>query len=356
MKVLVKAYTVQNLGDDLLLHLLFTRYPQITFEIEIGKFSEKYERCWSYPNVTINNSHDLFFRIQRKLGLLTVGRKKLKGYDAIVYLGGSIFMENPDNIILDRLFRKTLCVAGKNKIPVFVLNCNFGPYHTEKYRLDKQDCFARCRQVCFREQYSYRLFGHLPQATYAPDAVFSYHQPVQTEPGTLGISVIDLENRPTLGSASDLYDLFLDQIIQRHYKDGYRIVLFDFCTEEGDGKAAEKIALRHNEKNIETVHYNGELQAFLNCFLSMERLVVMRFHAMVLAAAHHIPFLPVVYSSKMSHVIEDLSLADSYIDLEHPQNPFGKLQFSKWKGDGVSMRQDVFGIFEQVIVKGNEKT
>lgn len=351
MKILVKAYTVLNLGDDLLLHLLFTRYPDIQFELEIGNFAQAYQKRWNYSNVTIKSPDSLLLKIQRKLGYVPINRKRLAEYDAIVYLGGSIFMENPQNNALDILFRKTVRFAEKKKLPVVILNCNFGPYQTEAYRQDKKDCFARCRQVCFRDRYSYQLFEQLSQATYAPDMVFSYHHPVKKQPGTLGISLISLKNRPALTETKELYNLFLDQLIQRHFKDGYDIVLFDFCSEEGDGEAAEEVVSRHSGKRIEIVHYDGSLKLFLDRFLSMERLVATRFHAMVLAAAHKIPCLPVVYSPKMRHVIEDLSLTESYVDLEHPHNAFGKLQFSQWQGATEEMQQDVFGIFERIIVK-----
>lgn len=77
-----------------------------------------------------------------------------KRCDAIVYIGGSIFIEydNWKQILTwwdyEALNRK-----------FYILGANFGPYKTEEYRNKLASIFNNVQDICFRDKYSYNLFS-----------------------------------------------------------------------------------------------------------------------------------------------------------------------------------------------------
>lgn len=322
MLVLVQAYTKLNVGDDLFLHTLFQRYPKVNFEINVyDDFFTDYRRfALQYRNVKVIGRHSLMYRIKNKLGISDIERGRLKKYDAVVNIAGSIFMENTENTEYDDNQEKEISYLFKKKIPVFFLSCNFGPYYTQDYKRRKEEMFKKCTDVCFRDKYSYDQFAKYSSVRYAPDAVFTMELPtVVPKKHTLGISVIDLISRGKMKKFYNDYKELIIKLICDYASEGYEIYLFSFCKIEGDEDAVDDIMYDISdcelEDRVHKVCYDGRLTQFLNTFLSMERMVCTRFHSMVLAVMGGIPMLPLVYSSKVSNVIDDLGLCKNVMQI-----------------------------------------
>lgn len=316
MRVLVQAYTKLNVGDDLFLHTIFNRYPDVDFVINVyDDFYRDYRRFrLAYDNVEVNGKHSLAYRIKRRLGIFDIDKKKIKNFDAVVHMSGSIFMENPENSEYDNTVEREVDYLYKKNIPVYFLSCNFGPYFTQGYKKRKENMFKKCRDICFRDRYSYEMFAHLQNVRYAPDAVFSLNTPsVISKPYTLGISVINLDSRPTLRRFSEEYRNLIVKIAKEYLAYDYDVYLYSFCEFEGDGVAVDRIAQQlyqyGAEGRVHVIKYSGRMDRFLNSYLSMERTVCTRFHSMILSSLKHIPMLPIIYSGKVSNVVKDLNLS-----------------------------------------------
>lgn len=322
MLVLVQAYTKLNVGDDLFLHTIFSRYPDVDFEINVyDEFYADYRRfVLAYRNVSVNNRHSLWYRIKRKMGIVGIDSSVISKYDAVVHIAGSIFMENSENSEYDIIQEKEVDFFAGSSIPVYFLSCNFGPYYTQEYKKRKENMFRKCADVCFRDKYSYELFAHLPNVRYAPDAVFSANiKPAYSRKNTLGVSVINLSVRPKLRKFATDYKNLIIKIAKNYLMDGYDVYLFAFCEFEGDTQAAQEIfetLIRYGvEDKVHIINYNGRLEGFLNTYLSMEQAVCTRFHSMVLSAAANMPMLPLIYSGKVSNVIYDLDLCSHVLQI-----------------------------------------
>ena len=80
-KILVFAYLRNNVGDDLFVVELLTRYPNHIFYINV--LEEKYGKPFKkYKNAIIQKVDEENFN-----GI------EIESYDGFVYIGGSIFME-----------------------------------------------------------------------------------------------------------------------------------------------------------------------------------------------------------------------------------------------------------------------
>lgn len=323
-RVLVTAYFAKNVGDDLFLKVLFDRYPHVNWELltanrdylKIFKTYNNVKITYSYRDIKINKYHfNPFFLINK----LLQGAKK---YDAIVHIGGSIFMQSPAWRMKlaerDYLIRKFK--AKRN----FILGANFGPFKDRFFIKKYRDLFMEYDDVCFRDSLSYQLFKGLENVRYAPDVVLNLNDRQTKSPRkVIGLSTIHLENRAGLKKYSERYNHKIAQLIEGYIEEGYQIRLFSFCETEGDLQGIKDIKRAVDPKylkSIKVINYQGDLDAFLKDFKACERIIGTRFHALILAMIYDQPFYPLIYSQKSSNFLADLgfqNLGCQIKDIEH---------------------------------------
>lgn len=318
-KIFLYAYDRQNLGDDLFVHTIVKRYPDAQFYIWSDRENRKTFAC--LPNLKVVDKDSAFVRMLHKLRPSLVSRYKAwleKGCDAVVYIGGSIFMEYPN--------WETICswweYEAENR-PFYVLGANFGPYHTEAYREKMARIFSRCRDVCFRDRYSYGLFRDVDIVRWAPDILFSYPMPkVPVKEKQIFVSVINCAGRDEshdLGSCDARYVANMAKLLQGYLEDGYDLVLASFCKEEGDEDGIAKILAAMDctdHPQIRVMAYDGTNSGELTAAIAESGgVIATRFHAAILALAAGRPVLPIVYSDKTIHVLEDLGFGGAVYDL-----------------------------------------
>lgn len=327
MNVFIKAYMAFNLGDDLFIKVLLDRYPETDFHLSapaayknvFGNYSNLHiseiSGMWSWSNfirrvegrILRKTSSSMYRHFQRRLL-----RRKIEAFaeksDAFVSIGGSIFMQPTQrpvysdieyyNAIVNRYF------VNKKKI---VIGSNFGPYEDPEYLNAYRKIFSKMDDVCFREQFSADLFKHLPQVRTAPDVVFNMD--VQKNKGekikqSIGFSIVSLKYKSKTIHPADYYQQYAG-IINFFIKRGYKITLFSFCKHEGDETAIHNI-FPLLEGSVEWVFYNGDIDNFLCAYSKMESMFCGRFHAMILSLLFSQNIFPVIYSNKMSNVLNDL--------------------------------------------------
>lgn len=239
-EILVKAYLNFNLGDDLFIKILTERYPNINFYIESD--DKNYTQIFKSSKIYLYKKSRLEKRLI-KLGILKYFfyKKFLKKIDGIINIGGSIFMENSINYKKDIEKRKIENKAVKGNY--YILGANFGPFRSEKFRKSYKEFFSKCRDVCFRDKYSYNLFSELPNIRYADDIVFSLKDNIISEDiqGKILISVIKPSIRKELKTKDEEYYEAIKKIILEGMKIGKKIQLISFCKNEGDEEAILEI-------------------------------------------------------------------------------------------------------------------
>lgn len=295
--VYIKAYTRMNLGDDLFIHILCARYPKHVFYL---KDKDKYTKCFEkIQNLNIiEDSTDVKF-------------------DAIVYIGGSIFIENSKDSIKRVLELKQEII--KEGIPTYIIGANFGPYMTEKYfNAVKREIISNVVSVVFRDKYSYNLFKDMDNVSYAPDVVFTldtdkYSKEKKRE---IGISLIyHLEREKIKDNYSEYLNKMIE-IIKYYISIDYDIRLFSFCEYEKDMVAINELLNRISERDIIKIHvskYNGNVDEILEQISCLSAIVAARFHSMITGFRCRVPVIPICYSNKMKNVLCDMGINNEKI-------------------------------------------
>lgn len=316
---MIHAYTQFNLGDDLFIKILCDRYPKTTFVLFAPK---QYKNCFkNISNLQIIPNDSLIMRglhyIQKKLGMnFSTLRLMISKYDAIVLIGGSLFIQNDQ-------WRKNLNQIKSfttQRKPVFLLGANFGSFYSQTFYLEYKKHFQRYTDICFRDQYTYSLFKDLPQVRIASDIVFQLPRLKHTtNEKEIVISVIKPSIREHLANKDTIYYQKIKEIVIQFIERGYTVTLMSFCKFERDHEAVKAIAnsLPTNYiQKLKKYYYEGDIQAALEIIAKSSFVIATRFHAMILGWVYGKPVFPIVYSEKMKHVMNDINYTGAYTDFD----------------------------------------
>jgi colanic acid/amylovoran biosynthesis protein len=98
---------------------------------------------------------------------------------------------------------------------------------------------------------------------------------------------------------------------------GFQCKLYSFCDHEGDGKTIEDILSSLDAQNrnaVEVFKYLGDLDDTLHSFSSSEFVVGARFNACILSQVFGQGLLPIIYSNKTLHMLDDLGLSSQIVE------------------------------------------
>lgn len=333
--VFLYAYDCQNLGDDLFTHTITKRYPDTQFYIWSTRENRK--TFQSLPNLKVLDNDSTLVRILNGLRASFVPR--YKGWlenrcDAVVYIGGSIFMEYPNWEQIATWWE----YEAENR-PFYVIGANFGPYHTEAYKAKMEEIFGKMQDVCFRDLYSYNLFRNTEHVRYAPDILLSCSLPcVPIKEKQIFVSIINCADRDE-SHALARYDVHytenMAKLLREYLNNGYRLVLSSFCREEGDETGVAKVLQamgKREDERIKILNYDGSNSNELIAAIAESELVIAtRFHATILALAAGRPVIPIVYSDKTLHILQDLGFSDSVFDIRCEEDWDIPKQQPRWK-------------------------
>lgn len=309
-KYLVSGYWNSNLGDDLFLKILIDRYPNEKFYIFIEK--NNYHQFSQYDNVIPIYNNFFIKAINKMLKLLNIvplqyflGKIFIKN---CIEIGGSIFMEN-DNWLYK--FKQREYVASKYK-KYFILGSNFGPFYSEDYYLAYKKVFKKLNGIVFRDEYSYQLFKD-ENVKKASDVIFNLYSEYQNEINKkkqVVISIVDYRYK-IKGTSNDdqiRYEKKISEMILNFLSNGYHVVIMSFCKSEGDEAVAENIyyELNNKGKSITLFNYSDDIDLAIKLVAEAEIVVASRFHAVVLGLEFGANVLPITYSDKTKHLIQDI--------------------------------------------------
>lgn len=324
-KVFLYAYDRQNLGDDLFIHTITRRYPDVQFYIWSCKKNR--QTFAGLPNLKVIDQDSAWVRFLRKLRPSFVPGYKAwleNRCDAVVYIGGSIFYEY--------LHGEGIPVWWEymsETHPMYVLGANFGPYRTEDYRKQMGTVFEKMQDICFRDRYSAHLFSEVTTVRYAPDILFSYTIPrVSQKAGQLFVSVIDCakkaEGDNSLAEFKENYISNMAMLLHSYLAAGWHIIFAAFCEAEGDLRAireiCEAMGVSDTNDRVDILIYDGSnSEQMLAELAASEYVIASRFHAAILALTAGRPVFPIIYSNKTARVLEDISFPGNWTDLRNAE-------------------------------------
>ena len=318
-KIFLYAYDRRNLGDDLFVQTITQRYPDVQFYMWSDK--ENRRTYGHLRNLKVIDKDSRLVRFLDRLRPSLVARYKSaweKRCDAVVYIGGSIFMEYENW----RQISNWWDYEASNR-PLYVLGANFGPWHTEDYRQKMAEIFAKCKDVCFRDRYSAGLFDDVETVRCAPDILFAHPVPrTAVKEKQIFVSVINCAGRDeshALNGCDARYVANMAALLDRLLAEGKELVLASFCKEEGDEEGIEKILAAMGaakDPRVRTLCYDGtNAQELTTAIAESGSVIATRFHATILAIAADRPVLPIVYSDKTKYVLEDMGFSGTVYDL-----------------------------------------
>lgn len=309
-KVMIYAYTKYNLGDDLLIQILCKRYPHVQFLLyTYPEYQSVFENC---KNLKVVSNRSIVSKVTNRVGRLLKNKNAYentiaKRCDACVCITGSLFIQGEGDWRPYLVYMKSRQIQ---RIPYYQIGSNFGPYRDDGFFEGFKTFFANCEDVCFREKYSYDLFADLKNVRVAPDVVFSGKFLMRKSEKMVSISVINLSNRRGLAEYQIEYRDFIVDICSYYCKKGYQVNLMSFCKEEEDEIMIDEVLQKFSPEEgqaIIPVLYRGDINEIVNLLSRSEVVVATRFHAMILGWCMKKKVLPIIYSPKMEHVIEEIN-------------------------------------------------
>lgn len=305
--ILINAYFNKNLGDDMFVAKLLSRYSKRKFLLLTRKrfLITNKSRNIKQLSLLLVLMNKIINKVFKKELIIQHIKKKS---EAIIRIGGSIFIQPSD-------WKEKNRAVKINHNNLFYIGCNYGPSSEKSFFSFVEQQIKISSDICFRDKYSYNLFSHLENVRYAPDVLWGYDYPEIIEGDGIGISVIEIENRPSLSRYADLYYLNIVKMINYFQSINKRVVLLGFCEPEGDTRAIKKIKSMLVNDNIEMEIYNGNIDKFLNIINSCDSIIATRFHAMIIGWALRKKVFPIIYSKKQTHVLDDMEFVGNKWDL-----------------------------------------
>ena len=323
-KVMIYAYTKYNLGDDLLIQILCKRYPHVQFLLyTYPEYQSVFENC---KNLKVVSNRSIVSKVTNRVGRLLKNKNAYentiaKRCDACVCITGSLFIQGEGDW---RPYFTYMESRQIQRIPYYQIGSNFGPYRDDGFFEGFKGFFANCEDVCFREKYSYDLFADLKNVRVAPDVVFSGKFPVRKSEKMVSISVINLSNRSELAEYQIEYRDFIVDMCSHYCKKGYQVNLMSFCKGEGDeimiDEVLNKLESKEGRQKINSVLYQGDIDKIVNLLSRSEVVVATRFHAMILGWCMKKKVLPIIYSPKMEHVIEEINYCGPVVHIGNKED------------------------------------
>ena len=321
-KIFVDVYLAYNFGDDLFVDILAKKFPNTEFTLNyVGNNYDKFIK--KYSNLS-RRKYSFLDKVNQKLRIkdtLYNYDKLAEEYDALIFIGGSIFREESyyKSLLNDRT---KLVQAFKNRNKkVFILGANFGPIKTQKFVEEYREFFKLCDDICFRDKYSYNIFKELNQVRYNPDIVFQLDvsKKVAIKKDLVGFSIIEPNHKDGLSIYREEYIESNIKCIKLLVDKGNKCCLMSFCKKEGDLSIANEIFNRLEQDVKEKVFifdYCGDIEKTIQLISTFKLFIAARFHANIIGLLLNVPILPIIYSDKTSNMLNDLGFEGEVIYLK----------------------------------------
>lgn len=316
-KIFLYAYDKVNLGDDLFIDNLVSRYPNIRFYMLSDEVNKK--NFSNLRNLKIVNSNNILLKKLKSVWNGGYSRYEAflkKRCDALVYIGGSIFIEYASwpNIV-------NWWDYQASNYNLYIIGANFGPYQTNEYKKGMEKVFNKASDVCFRDKNSCSLFEQSTTIRFAPDIIFSQTLKEKKSLKKIFVSVINCQSKDegyhSLKQYHNDYVKSLWRILNEYLKDDYDITLCSFCKYEGDEEVVNKLVQNLSSHRVTSLFYNGKNRMdILNEISESCYVIGTRFHSIVLGMIAKKPVFPIVYSNKTKSMLFDLGFKGKYIDIE----------------------------------------
>ncbi|MFR2984255.1 MAG: polysaccharide pyruvyl transferase family protein [Bifidobacterium pseudocatenulatum] len=176
MWLLIATYLI-ILATIYFLFTLLKRYPNVMFNVNADCSYGYLTHDFNNANLVISGSNSdsgsLLLKMKRYCSNICEYLTELHNADALVTIGGSLYMENENRTLRAVVAEKRRFFRDKRNArkaaKYYVLGANFGPFYSKRYLSFYKKFFSNyCQDVCFRDRYSASLFSDVSNVRYAP--------------------------------------------------------------------------------------------------------------------------------------------------------------------------------------------
>lgn len=280
-------YGFGNFGDEAILSLIINHLKNMGFEIVVLS---------SNPRKT---SMDYFVNSIRSFDFYQVAGL-LKQSDTLISGGGSL-LQDVTSIKSLIYYLWVIATALRYRKKVIIFAQGIGPINNKIAKFITGKILKKCTYVSVRDAKSYNLLKDLGvECELLCDPIFSLEFPIKKEKGVIGVQLRDF---PTL--SDELLNKLARQIVKDFFDKEVRIFSFQDSIDFAVCKKFQDIIHSLNP-NIKTVLKSGlSNQEVISELSSLEYMIAMRFHALVIALKAGVKSVAINYDAKVEKLASD---------------------------------------------------
>lgn len=352
MKVYVEMFLDHNLGDDLFLDTLLTRYPNHDFYLDLPSGIELNSYFKKYKNLRTNFSKitkgNRIRNILNRCSFFYYIEQCLK-YDTQILIGGSIFeIRNKRNFYGRKIQYLGYKIQKLLKLKKILIGCNLGPFYNKKSENITKKILETFDGISVRELKSFKYLQEWKidekRYKYGSDIVFSNKNfcyeidLIKIDEKILGISVVN-----SYSDTSEEKNIYIEKIIKtiklylkKDKNNRVKLLGFDGGIVMSDEKIIEEIydsLTLQEKKRVLKVIYSPEilLDKYMEEFLECGQIIGGRFHSVVLALKYNKKIVAINYSNKIKNLLEDIEVKEILVEYNElskvsPENILNKLK------------------------------
>lgn len=331
MKIYIEMFLDHNLGDDLFLDTILTRYSEHNFYLELPPEFELNPYFKKYKNLYINSkSKKKFLKIKFLRWMYTffyIIINALK-YDSYILVGGSLFeIRNKKDYQRKKFQYLKYKIYKFFKVKRILIGSNLGPfYNSESEELIKK-ILKIFDGITVRDLKSKKYLKkweiESSKYSYGSDLIFTNKNfnEIKEDDTILGISIvnsyIDTEKQ------KKEYTEILIEIIKLYLGDSsenkVKLLGFDGGIIMSDEKLIEEVYKKltlEEKQRVTKVIYSPKikLDKYMEEFLECGQIIGGRFHSVILSLKFNKKVVAINYSDKIKNLLEDINAKEILIE------------------------------------------
>jgi colanic acid/amylovoran biosynthesis protein len=313
LNIFLEAFIDKNLGDDMMIETLVSRYPRVLF-YALGPENYNDDRPYSDWN-----------------NLIIVNRQFWESYlsffDGYVNIGGSVWQDYGDNQEWYRVRQITLQQMREQKKPRLMIGNNIGPITTKQGESFFENMMKDVDEITLRDITSFNWAKQRlreDQIRLTADLVFTQTLP-EIKPNTANRVGFTIHRDIVYPEKNSQYLNNIARIISTLY-DGNKDLLislfaFDTGAAQNDlisiSEMMESYLPQTLHNRVRIIAYDGNIRKIIGEIRKCHYLFASHFHAIVLALLMKIPFIPFSYQNKTVDFLNDLNYIGLQVDYDN---------------------------------------